>query len=294
MVTKISKSRVVFQVFNYGILILLGLSCLLPLMHVLALSFSSSAAASSGYVKLLPVEFTISAYEYVASKSEFWAAVWVSIKRVIIGVPAQMIITVLIAYPLSRTTKEFKSRNIYTWFFIVTMLFSGGLIPTYMLIRGVGLIDTLGALIIPGMVPVYHIILLMNFFKALPKSIEEAAFIDGAGYWKTLWKIYIPLSKAALATLILFCAVNHWNSWFDGLIYMNTTTKYPLQSYLQTVIIAKDMSLITSADFASLKEVSDRTNKAAQIFLAMIPILSVYPFLQKYFAKGIVLGSVKE
>ena len=290
----ISKGRIIFQFFNYTILIILGLSCFLPMIHVLSLSFSSSAAASSGMVGLWPVQFTTDSYRYVASKAEFWRSTLVSFRRVLIGVPAQMIMTILIAYPLSREASNFKSRNIYTWFFIITMLFGGGLIPTYMVIKSVKLIDSIWALIIPSMVPVYHIILLLNFFRSVPRSIEEAAFIDGAGHVRTLFQIYVPLSKPALATLILFCAVNHWNSWFDGLIYMNKTTNYPLQSYLQTVIIARDMAEITTADMFSLKNISDRTNKAAQVFLAIIPIACVYPFLQKYFTTGIVLGSVKE
>lgn len=291
---KVSKGRIIFQIFNYTILSLLALSCLLPMIHILALSFSSSAAASSGMVGLLPVQFTTDSYKYVASKAEFWRATLVSFKRVLLGVPAQMIMTILIAYPLSRETTHFKSRNAYTWFFIITMLFSGGLIPTYMVVKSVKLIDTIWALIVPGMVPVYHVILLLNFFRSIPKSIEEAAFIDGAGHARTLVQIYLPLSKPALATLTLFCAVNHWNSWFDGLIYMNKTTNYPLQSYLQTVIVARDMTEITSAEMFSLRNISERTNKAAQVFLAIIPIACVYPFLQKYFTTGIVLGSVKE
>jgi len=290
---RISKSRILFQVFNYTILVILTLACLLPMVHVLALSFSSSAAASSGKVGLLPVDFTTDSYGYVAAKHEFWRATLVSVKRVLLGMPLQMLMTVLIAYPLSREATSFRSRNIYTWFFIITMLFNGGLIPTYMVIQSVGLIDSIWALIVPGMVPVFHIILLLNFFRSIPRSIEEAAFIDGAGHVRTLFQIYMPLSKPALATLILFCAVNHWNAWFDGLIYMNKTENYPLQSYLQTVIVQRDMAEITTADMFSLKNISDRTNKAAQIFLAVIPILCIYPFLQKYFTTGIVLGSVK-
>lgn len=290
---KISVPRRVFLVFNYCFLILLGLSCLLPLLHVLALSFSSSAAATAGQVGLWPVDFTLSSYEYVARKPEFWRATGISILRVIIGVPLQMLVTILVAYPLSKEEDRLSGRSIYLWFFVITMLFSGGMVPTYLTIDMLGLIDSFWVLILPTLVPIFNVILLLNFFRGLPKEIEEAAQIDGASYWTCLWRIFVPLSKPALATLILFSAVGHWNSWFDGLIYMNKTTNYPLQSYLQTVVVQKDMTMITSAEFASLKEVSDRTNKAAQVFLAMIPIVCVYPFLQKYFTKGIVMGSVK-
>lgn len=292
-IKKTSTSRKVFLAFNYVLLIILGLTCFLPLLHVLALSFSSSAAATAGRVGLWPVEFTLGSYEYVARKPEFWRAAGISIARVLVGVPLQMIVTMLVAYPLSKENNKLMGRNIYLWYFVITMLFSGGLVPTYLTIDALGLIDSFWALILPGLVPIFNIILLLNFFRSLPRDIEEAAQIDGASYWTCLWRIFVPLSKPAMATLILFSAVGHWNAWFDGLIYMNKTVNYPLQSYLQTVVVAKDMSMITSAEFASLKEVSDRTNKAAQVFLAMIPIVCVYPFLQKYFTKGIVMGSVK-
>jgi putative aldouronate transport system permease protein len=173
------------------------------------------------------------------------------------------------------------------------MLFSGGLIPWYMTIKMTGIIDTFWALLLPGAVPIFNVILLLNFFKSLPDEIEEAAEMDGAGRWQALWRIAVPLSAPAVATLTLFCIVTHWNSWFEGLILMNTPSHYPLQSYLQTVIVGRDLSLLTSADIARWADISDRTSKAAQVFVAMVPVLLVYPFLQKYFAEGIVMGSVK-
>ena len=162
-----------------------------------------------------------------------------------------------------------------------------------MVVRYLGLRDNILALILPGAVPVYFMILLMNFFRELPQEIEEAAYIDGAGYWTSLWKIYIPLSKPALATVTLFIVVGHWNSWFDGLIYMNSMENYPLQSYLQTTVIGVDFNRASLSNLASLAEVSDRTFKAAQVFVGSLPILIVYPFLQPFFIKGLVLGSVK-
>lgn len=290
---KITVSRKIFIVINYIILTLLGLSCFLPLLHVLALSFSSSNAATAGLVHLWPVNFNLSSYEFVARKPEFWRATGISFMRVAIGMPLQMLITIMVAYPLSKEKEQFRGRSIYLWFFVVTMFFSGGMIPTYLTVSNLGLIDSFWALILPGLVPVFNIILLLNFFRSLPKEIEEAAQIDGASYWTCLWRIFAPLSKPALATLILFSAVGHWNAWFDGLIYMNKTSNYPLQSYLQTVVVAKDLNSMTGEDFMSLKEISDQTNKAAQVFLAMLPIVCVYPFLQKYFTKGIVMGSIK-
>jgi putative aldouronate transport system permease protein len=289
----ISIRRVIFPIFNYAFLIAFTLLCLLPIVHVLAISFSNSTAAAAGYVTFWPVDFTFKAYEFVASKPEFIRSMLISFERVFLGVPINMLLTILIAYPLSKSEHMLSYRKGYIVFFMITILFSGGLIPWYMVIKMTGLIDSIFALILPSAVPVFNVIILLNFFRALPKEIEEAAFIDGASHWYTLWKIYVPLSMPALATLTLFCAVHHWNSWFDGIILMNRTEHYPLQSYLQTVVVQQGLLKVTFQDTQLLSEVSERTNKAAQIFIGALPILLVYPFLQRYFMTGIVMGSVK-
>lgn len=290
---KMSKGRLLFVTVNYTIMIIAALLCLLPLIHVAAISLSSSSAATAGLVKLWPVNFTTQSYNYVLKRPEFLRSMLVSFKRVFLGVTLNMFLTIITAYPLSKEVRDFKWRTFYAWVFFITMLFSGGLIPTYMVVKDTKLLDTIWALVLPGAVPVFNVILLLNFFRQLPREMEEAAFIDGAGHWTTLWKIYVPTSLPALATITLFSAVGHWNSWFDGLIYMNSPENYPLQSYLQTVVIQRDLSLVSAADLRSLAEISDRTLKSAQIFMGALPIICVYPFLQKYFAKGIVLGSVK-
>ncbi|UQZ37399.1 ABC transporter permease [Paenibacillus sp. PK3_47] len=278
---------------NYVILSITAIACILPLINVLAISFSSSSAAAAGYVKLWPVDFTVASYKFALTKHEFVDGFWVSLQRVVLGYAISIAVSILIAYPLSKEKQVLRSRNYYAWFFIVTMLFHGGLIPTYMTIKSVGMLDTIWALVLPSAVSVFNVILLMNFFRELPKEIEEAANIDGAGHWRTLWSIYLPLSKPAVATITLFIVVFHWNSWFDGLIYMNSTSNYPLQSYLQTIIINVDPSTAATNDLLDMSAISDRTFKAAQVFLAALPILLVYPFLQKYFMKGLVMGSVK-
>jgi putative aldouronate transport system permease protein len=213
--------------------------------------------------------------------------------RVLVGVPVNMLLTILVAYPLSRTLKEFRSRDFFAWFFLLTVLFSGGLIPFYMVVRQTGLIDSFWALILPGALPVFNVILLVSSFRNIPKELEEAAAIDGAGHWTILFKIILPMSLPILATLTLFVAVSHWNAWFDGLILMNSPDKYPLQSYLQTVIINPDPRFLSERDLALLQLISNRTTRAAEIFIAMIPIMIIYPFLQRYFVAGIKLGSVK-
>ena len=295
MAIKTSAGRRLFVIFTYGFLAALMFLCLFPLIHVLALSFSSSWAATAKMVKLWPVAFTVSSYQYVMNKSEFIDSLLVSLRRVAIGVPINMLLAILTAYPLSRMKAEFRMRGFYAWFFIITMLFSGGLIPSYMVIRNMRMIDTIWALVIPGAVPVYNALLLMNFFRQLPREIEESAFLDGGGHLTNLWRMQIPLSMPAIATILMFSTVGHWNSWFDGLIFMNHPKHYPLQSYLQTIVTTVDqrMTNMTTKDLDLLSIISDRTTKSAQIFLAALPILCVYPFLQRYFMTGIVLGSVK-
>ena len=186
-------------------------------------------------------------------------------------------------------------KSIYAWYFVIPMLLGGGLIPTYLVIVKLRLIDTIWSLVLPGALPVYNMIILMNFFKSTPEELEEAAQIDGAGVWTILWKIVLPISKPGLATVALFCIVSHWNSWFDGLIYMNNPNHYPLQSYLQTLVINPEQMLkIAGGDYTKiLAMVNARTGRAAQLFLGALPIIIVYPFLQKYFSSGLLLGSVK-
>lgn len=288
-----SRGRKIFLILNNIFLLIASLVCLLPIIHVAALSFSSNSAATAGLVRMWPVDFTLSSYNYVFKRVDFWKAMVVSLKRIVLGGGLNMILTIVVAYPLSKEKNKFRWRSVYVWLFFITMLFNGGLIPTYMVIRNTGLIDTIWSLTLPGAVPVFNVILLLNFFRQVPKELEEAAFIDGAGHWTTLWKIYVPTSVPALATLTLFTLVYHWNSWFDGLIYMNRPEHYPLQSYLQTVVIQRDLSLVGEDEWKTLSKISDRTVKSAQIFLGALPILTVYPFLQRYFVKGIVLGSVK-
>ncbi len=287
-------SRKIFNVFNVSLLVFAALSCLLPMINILAISMSSSPAVAAGKVTLWPVEFTLQSYRFVVEKPEFMKAFIVSVLKVLAGVPVNMLLTILVSYPLSKNRAEFRSRNIYMWFFVVTMIFSGGLVPWYMIISKMHLIDSFWALIIPSAVPVYNVVLLTNFFKSIPKGIEEAALIDGASHWTTMWKIYVPLSSASIATLVLFSIVTHWNSWFEGLILMNSPEKYPLQSYLQTIIVNRDVKLMTMQDARVLAAVSERTSRAAQVFVATIPVLAAYPFLQKYFTTGIVVGAIKE
>jgi len=283
----------VFAAFNTVFLVVLSLLCVAPIVHIAAVSLSASAAVTAGWVKFWPIDFTWSSYRFVMTRAEIWSSMAVTLKRVVLGGGLNLLMTVLIAYPLSKESAAFRARSGYAWFFFFTMLFSGGLIPWYMVIRQLHLLDSIWALVLPAGVPVFNVVLLLNFFRQLPKELEEAAFMDGAGHWTVLWKIFMPASLPALATVSLFAIVWHWNSWFDGLILMHRPEHYPLQSYLQTVIMQRDMTFIQHLSRSELAVVSDRTIKSAQILIATLPIVLVYPFLQRFFVKGIVVGSVK-
>jgi len=283
-----------FSVLNYIFLTIIAISCIFPLIHVLSISFSSASAVAAGQVKLWPVEFTTASYQSVFGKKEFLTAFFVSIQRLLLGVTVNMVLVILLAYPLSKESKQFRMRTVYVWFFVFTMLFSGGLIPQYIFVKETGLIDTLWALVLPSAVPVFNVVLLLNFFRGLPKELEESAKLDGAGHLTILWRIFTPISMPAIATILLFTIVGHWNSWFDGLIYMNQPEHYPLQTFLQTNVITKQLSQMTAQEAEQYLRISDRTGRAAQIFVAALPVMVVYPFLQRFFMKGIVLGSVKE
>jgi putative aldouronate transport system permease protein len=282
-----------FDAVIYIILLAAALSCVFPIIHILAVSFSSPGPAAAGLVSVWPVDPTTAAYEYLSSRVEFWRAFGVSLRRVGLGVIINTVLTLLCAYPLSRNVHRFPGRKYYVAGFLVAMLFSGGLIPTYMVVVRTGLMGSIWALIIPGAVPLFNVIVLLNFFRDIPDEIEEAAFIDGASHFTVLTRIYIPLSTAALATVTLFVIVGHWNSWFDGMIYINRPEGYPLQTYMRNVLIMEDFTNNTIGEIMLKVSTSERTLKAAQVFLGCMPVLLVYPLLQRYFTKGLVLGSVK-
>lgn len=281
-----------FRTVNVAFLAFLAALCLLPLIHIAAVSFSDQAAVSANQVGLFPKGFTLASYKMVAKRGAFWKAFGVSVNRVILGVAINTVITVLMAYPLSKSEREFPFRRVYVWLLIFVMIFDGGLVPNYLLVHNLKLFDTIWALVLPAAVPIYNIILTMNFMKQLPGTIEEAAMVDGAGYFQRFVYLVIPLSKPVIATVTLFSFISHWNSWFDGKIYNNQTTNYPLQTYLQNLISSSDMTNAAEAIENALSNV--KTLQAAQLVLTLLPILLIYPFLQKYFVTGMMVGAVKE
>lgn len=298
MKIKKSRSRIAFEVVNYTILGLLALMCIFPFIHLLAVSFSADEFTSKGEIFLLPKGFTLQAYEYLAQKKEFFTALGISVLRTVIGTAISLIVIVMTAYPLSKTDGRFKGRTVFTWFFLITMFLGGGLFATYFLYKQLGLLNSFLVYILPGACDVWFVLMLMNFFRGIPKEIEEAALIDGAGQFSVLFKLYIPLAMPSIATIILFTAIGQWNSWFDGIMFMNDPSKYPLQSYLYTMIISSDPTkqsgfTLTPEQLEALKNIGGKNLQSAQIFLGILPIALVFPFLQRFFVKGITVGSVK-
>ncbi|GGG53979.1 carbohydrate ABC transporter permease [Paenibacillus radicis (ex Gao et al. 2016)] len=280
-----------FSVFNYTLLAIISIGCMLPLYHLLMVSFSDTAPANAGLVTFWPIGFTIDAYAKTFENVNFLTSLWVSVKRTVLGTAMALAVNALAAYALSKDNRVFRGRNVYLWYFVVTMLFNVGLIPGYILILKLGLLNNLLALILPGLVTVYNIILLLNFFRTVPKELEEATFMDGAGFFRSFISIYLPISLPAIATIALFTMVGHWNAYFDGLIYMKGAENLPLASFMQTLIV---QGSTTGFDPAVIANMSQRTLRASQIFIGALPILIVYPFLQRFFVKGIVIGAVKE
>jgi putative aldouronate transport system permease protein len=288
-----NPSYKVFYYMNVTILILVSILCILPLVHIFAVSLSGKTAAESNLVTFIPIDFNVDSYVKTFQNDNFLHAIQISVLRSLIGTVLAMIVTVLAAFPLSRSSIEFKPRNFYVWFFLIIMIFDAGLIPHYLLNQKIGLVGSFWVYILPHLLNVWNVILMMNFFRAIPKELDEAATMDGANSFRIFMSVYLPISLPALATLSLFTLVGHWNNWFDGMLYMRSPDQWPLATLLQTIVVARDLSQ-TGIDFEDLELLSNRNVKSAQIFIAMLPILIVYPFLQRFFVKGIVIGAVKE
>jgi multiple sugar transport system permease protein/putative aldouronate transport system permease protein len=276
------------------VLVILALSTILPLWYTLCVSLSDKSAAAAGLVTLWPIGFNLTSYQSIVGDAQFFNSFWISIQRVVFGTGAELIATLLMAYPLSKSVKQFPARNVVMWFLIFAWLFSGGLIPWYQTMKSIGMINNLWGLVLGNSLPIFNVILAVNFFRNLPKEIEEAALIDGAGPWQIFLQIYVPLSKPMIATIALFSMVYHWNEFFNGLVLSTRQAYYPLQTYIQQQIVVINTATLTQDQIQMLNEISNQTLNAAKIFIAMIPILIIYPFIQRYFIQGITLGSVKE
>jgi len=281
--------------FDIFILLISITLFLLPFINLICVSVSSSRAVLSGEVFFWPIEPQLAAWKTVLKNQALIYSLFLTIFLTIIYSFLALILIMLAAYPLSR--KNLKGRNKLIVFFMITMYFSGGLIPTYLLVQGLHLINTFWALVLPGLFSVYNMLILKTFYQNIPDSFEESAKIDGANDFQVLFKIYFPLSLPAMATLALFFAVGRWNSFSDALYYLPTRKDlYPLQMLLQQIIqaVGDTETQMQKADglYGTVKVLSE-SQKAANILFTVVPIILVYPWLQKYFVKGIMLGSIK-
>ena len=289
----VSKGEKIFNVINSIFLVAVALFCLAPMVYMLAVSLSDNAQVVAGNVTFWPKKFTTATYEYLLGYQAFWKSMGSSVVRTALSLVFTLTLTVLSAYPLSKSPKKFYGRSIFAWYFFIPMLINGGLIPTYMIISRLGLIGSLWALILPSAVTVFYVMLLLNFFRGLPEELEEAALLDGAGQWTILFRVFLPLATPALATIAVYCSLAQWNEWFNGIIYMKTPSQYPLMSYLQATVLNVDMESLSAEEQQKMASIGSDTYQAAQLFIAALPMLCIYPFMQKYFTKGLVMGSVK-
>ena len=281
------------QIILSVVIILISLTCLLPFVNVAAISLSSKSAILSGRVSFWPVEAELTAYKAIFADKSMIRSLLFTAGITVVYTLLAMVLTVLLAYPL--TKKRLRGRKFFNFLALFTMYFSGGTIPIYLNIKELGLLDTPWALILPGVLSTYNMIILKSFFAALPKELEEAAVIDGANDFQVLLRVYLPLSMASLATLTLFYAVGKWNSFQDALYYITTKAYQPLQLKLYHIIKgsqAVDIAAMEGGTTTVASSISASIEPAAIIF-ATLPILVVYPFVQRYFVKGVTIGAIK-
>lgn len=287
---KATTGEKIFYAINYAILTIFALTCLLPILHIAAISLSDMTAITSGFVGIWPVGFTLEAYQMLIEGTRVVSALRNSVVITLVGTLINMVFTILAAYPLSR--KYFIGRRFFMLAIIFTMLFGAGLIPNYLIVKSLGMVDTYFALWIPGLVSAWNLLILRTFFEGIPEELEDAARIDGAGEWRLVAQIILPLSLPVIATLTLFYAVGHWNAFMNVLIYINDTTKLNLSVLIQQMIASQELvQEIYSAEDAT--HMTPESVKSAGVFVMIVPMLIVYPFLQKYFVKGVMIGSIK-
>jgi putative aldouronate transport system permease protein len=282
----VSRKVTPFKIFNYTFFVIIGLLMFYPFWYVLMYSLSDPTKVTLNNLYLLPNGFTLNTYAAAFRKSIIYTGFLNSIIVTLVGTFLSMFLSVITAYPLSR--EHLKGKKFFFWMIMVTMLFNGGLIPTYLTVKSYGLIDTLGALILPKAIIVYNLLIVMKFFKNVPESLIESARIDGCSEIRILFKVVLPLSKSVLATVGLFYAVTNWNAFLPGMMYLNDRAKWTLQVVLRDMLDQTTSAIDTDDIFTSPENF-----KMATVMISVVPILCVYPFLQKYFTKGVMLGSVK-
>jgi len=288
-----SKTDRTFNIFNYVFLTIVALLVIYPLLFVISASISNPQYVVSGEIWLWPKEITLDAYHKVFKNQDIINGFMNTLKYTVFGTVLNVIMTILAAYPLSR--RDLKGRGVIMAFIVFTIFFSGGLIPTYLLIRDLGMLNTFWVMVIPNAVAVWNIIIMRTFFQSIPHELQESAMIDGCGNIRILWNIVLPLSFPVIAVMVLFYSVGHWNSYFQALIYLQDQEKFPLQLILRQILIqgqTNDMIKATSESFLA-QQLSVEGLKYAILIVANLPMLMLYPFLQRYFVKGVMIGSLK-
>ncbi|ANY68152.1 ABC transporter permease [Paenibacillus sp. BIHB 4019] len=281
-----------FDIVNTIAILLFVLLCLAPFLHIIAISLSSTRSIMSGEVSLIPVEINWDAYKKVFSDASMIRSLGFTVLLTVLFTIMCMIMTIAAAYPLAKT--KLKGRKLVMFIIIITMFFSGGLIPEYMLVRNLGLLDSIWALMLPGLVSPFYLIILITFFQNIPDSLEESAEIDGSSYLRTLVSIIVPLSLPVIATLSLFYAVGRWNGFTDTLMYITSPEMYPLQLKLYQLVQNNMVSELLVMEGANGQaKLQPESLKAASVIFATVPIMIVYPWLQRYFVSGVMLGAVK-
>lgn len=279
---------VIFDVVNITFLVLLAFTTLYPFWDTLVVSFSSLKGYLSQPVHLWPAEWSIDGYAYMLAKPELWTAYGNTLFITLVGTALNMVVTIMTAYVLSK--KELRGHRVLTFLAVFTMMFSGGIIPTYMVIKEVGLMNSLWAMIIPSLISTYNLIILRNFFLAMPKELEESATLDGCTEVGVLFRIVLPVSLPAITTISLFYAVDHWNDFFSAVMYINRQSNWPLQLFLRSMLFESDAAYQSGGESLFLL---GQPMKMAAVMMAILPIMAAYPFFQKYFAKGVMVGAVK-
>jgi len=289
-----TKGDRIFNFVNNLIITFMVIIVLYPLIYVVSSSFSDPVAVMAGKVRLLPVDFSLMGYEAVFKSNQIWLGYGNTVFYTVCGTIINVIMTIMAAYPLSR--KDLKGRNFIMFLFSFTMFFGGGMIPTYLLIKDLGMINTRWALLIPNAMGVWNVILARTFFQSnIPVELLEASQLDGCSNWTFIVKIVLPLSKAIIAVITLYYAVGHWNAYFNALLYLKDAKLYPLQIILRNILIQNqvDNSMMMDIEELELRQYLNALLKYSLIVVASVPVLVAYPFVQKYFVKGVMIGSIK-
>ncbi len=298
MVQDKSISSKVLDVIIYVSLILLLIVTLYPIIYIFSVSVSSTTAYESGRVFFLPVEFNLEAYKVIMKAGTIPRSFINSVIYTVVYTVVSLFMTTTMAYPLSRSKDRVAFKGFFSKIVIFTMFFNAGIIPNYLVVKGLGLMDSMWALVLPTAISTYNLVVMRSFFEGIPIDLEEAAFIDGANELTIFWRIMLPLSKAALATVGLFYGVSMWNQWFNAMLYLQSDTKFPLQLIIRQIIMQNQMAAELAAMGDTSMMTAQTTNsvslKYATLFLSILPMLAVYPFIQKYFVKGVMVGSVKD